>query len=266
VRDCGLLLERVERRMACTRGHSFDITRSGYINLLQPQDRRSLAAGDSREAVAARARLLGAGVGQQIVAAFAELAASYLADQAVVADLGSGTGDLLAALHALRAIDGVGIDLSAAAIDHAARRFPDHTWVVANADRRLPLLDRSVDLVLSLHGRRNAADTERVLTRGGHLIVGIPAHDDLIELRTSVLGSGVDRDRGEALISELASSFSIITRASAREQHHLDRASLVDLLHGTYRGIRTSSAARVEALTELDVTLASEFLVFAPKP
>jgi 23S rRNA (guanine(745)-N(1))-methyltransferase RlmA-like protein len=36
VRGCHLPLMRQERRLLCERGHSFDVARSGYINLLQP--------------------------------------------------------------------------------------------------------------------------------------------------------------------------------------------------------------------------------------
>ena len=57
VRGCHLGLVREERRMVCPRNHSFDIARSGYINLLQPQDRRAKEPGDTAEAVAARRRL-----------------------------------------------------------------------------------------------------------------------------------------------------------------------------------------------------------------
>jgi len=51
VRGCGLPLTRRDRALVCSAGHAFDIARSGYINLLQPQDRRSLVAGDSKTAV-----------------------------------------------------------------------------------------------------------------------------------------------------------------------------------------------------------------------
>ena len=37
VRDCGLPLEKREREYVCEYGHTFDIARSGYVNLLQPQ-------------------------------------------------------------------------------------------------------------------------------------------------------------------------------------------------------------------------------------
>ena len=40
VRGCGRPLEKNDRALVCARGHSYDIARSGYVNLLQPQDRR----------------------------------------------------------------------------------------------------------------------------------------------------------------------------------------------------------------------------------
>ena len=62
VRECHLPLVREDRRVFCPRAHSFDVARSGYLNLLQPQDRRSKQPGDTTEAVAARRRLHDLGV------------------------------------------------------------------------------------------------------------------------------------------------------------------------------------------------------------
>ena len=42
------------------------------------------------------------------------------------------------------------------AATYAARRHPSLWWIVANADRRLPVLDASVDLVLSVLDRFGA--------------------------------------------------------------------------------------------------------------
>lgn len=266
VRDCGLLLEPRERALACARGHSFDVARSGYLNLLQPQDRRSQAPGDTKGAVEARATLLAEGVGRAIVDGFVQRAAGLaLGDDPLVVDLGSGSGEALAELAGLRSITGVGIDLSTAAVEHAARRFPALTWVVANADRRLPLLDRSVDLVLSLHARRNPAECARILASGGFLLIAVPAHDDLVELRALVQGEGIERERADALLPDHEPFFTLLERSSVRERRRLDRDALLDLLRGTYRGERVSAADRVAALDSLDVTLASEFFLFAPR-
>nr|AQQ75046.1 hypothetical protein [uncultured bacterium] len=245
----------------CGARHSFDIARSGYVNLLQPQDRRSRAAGDPVAAIDARAALLAAGVGRALIDAIAQrVSALDLGAHPVIVDLGCGSGDALAAVAG--AGTGIGIDLSTAAVDRAARRFPGRLWVVANADRRLPLLDRSVDLVMSIHGRRNPSETARVLRRGGSLLVAVPAPDDLIELRELVQGARVERDRSNLVVTEHAPLFEAAGRSVVRETRELDRDALLRLLHGTYRGVRRAAAARVSTLTRLSVTLASDLLVF----
>jgi 23S rRNA (guanine745-N1)-methyltransferase len=261
VRGCALPLEHADHAWTCVRGHAFDVARSGYVNLLQPQDRRSPDAGDARASIEARARLLAAGIGASIVNAFVSRAAALIPNEAVVTDLGCGSGDVLGSLVQARAVTAIGIDLSAFAIDRAARRFPGAAWVVANADRRLPLLDASVSLVLSLNSRRNVAECARVLVPGGHLLVGVPAPDDLVELRAAVQGQRVERDRLENVIAEHASRFDIVDRTTARERQELTAEQLHDILKGTYRGIRTSAAGRVEALDAMEVTFASDVVV-----
>jgi 23S rRNA (guanine745-N1)-methyltransferase len=261
VRNCGLPLERRERTYSCARGHSYDIARSGYVNLLQPQDRRSRHAGDSKEAVAARAALVDAGVGRTLIDAVADtVLALDLPERPVIVDLGSGTGDALAAIGRRREILGIGIDLSVPAAEHAARRFPDHLWIVANADRRLPLVDDAVDVVLSVNGRRNPDEVVRVLTTRGALVIALPAPDDLIELRTHVQGAGVERDRSDMVIAAHP-SFAVVQRAAIRETMTLDRDALLDLLRGTYRGARLREAERVADVDRMSVTLSSDILI-----
>src|SRR5271169_6270964 len=90
VRDCHLGLAREERRVFCPRGHSFDIARSGYTNLLQPQERRSKNPGDTADAVAARRRLHDRGVTEPLLQAIAEIADASSEDN--VLDAGCGEG------------------------------------------------------------------------------------------------------------------------------------------------------------------------------
>jgi 23S rRNA (guanine745-N1)-methyltransferase len=265
VRGCGLPLDRRETVWRCPAGHSFDIARRGYVNLLQPQDRKAPLAGDSTEAVAARAALVAAGVNRALSEEVRRLLEGFdLPEEAVVADLGCGTGDILRQLTATLAVTGVGIDLSTAAIEYAAREDSRLTWVVANADRRLPLLDHSVDVVLSLHARRQPEECARVLKPAGALVVAVPAPDDQIELRQRVQGAGLERDRAAPLMTEHASLFTLRARTTVRDHVQLGRAGVLALLRATYRGGRRSNAERVQALESLEVTLASDVCVFTP--
>lgn len=262
VRGCHQPLTHVGRSWRCARGHGFDIARSGYVNLLQPQDRRSREAGDARTAVEARARLLATGVGRTAVDRVVDLGRRCLVAGQIVVDLGSGSGETLEAIARAQRVIGIGIDLSTPAAELTARRCPIVTWVVANVDRRVPLIDASADLVISQHARRNPQECARLLRPGAYLLVSVPAADDLIELRQAVQGSGVLRPRADLVISEHARDFELVSREEVRERHVLDRAALLDVLRGTYRGARTSAAPRLEMLIEIEVTFASEVCLF----
>jgi len=261
VRGCDAALERLGRAWRCARGHSFDVARSGYLCLLQPQDRRSPDAGDARAAVEARARLLASGIGRGLFDEVARrVAALGIGAGAAVLELGSGTGELLAEVAQRCGARGIGIELSTLAAERAARAFPACTWLVANADRRLPIRERSVDLVLSVNARRNPGECARVLCPGGRLLVAVPAADDLVELRAAVHGSE-RRDRGPDLERELAGRFAIVERDTWRERRTLERGELLDLLAATYRGARRSAEPALAALERLEVTLATELVL-----
>ncbi|HVS18697.1 MAG TPA: methyltransferase domain-containing protein [Planctomycetota bacterium] len=264
VRGCGRALVLGEREARCGAGHAFDRARSGYWNLLQPQDRRSLAAGDEREAVEARARSHARGLGGALLTRLSELIAALApVGDGTVLELGSGSGDVLARLQAACPAPAIGLDLSAAAAEHAARRFPACTWVVANADRRLPIRDASIALVASIHGRRNPAECARVLALGGHALFAVPAADDLRELREALHGEPHAESRLPALLHELAPHLEPIEHGHVGTTHTLDRRALDDLLRGTYRGQRFASRARIDEIEALEVTLASDWVLCA---
>jgi 23S rRNA (guanine745-N1)-methyltransferase len=266
VRHCGAPLERHERSLVCPRGHSFDLARSGYCNLLQPQDRRSKNPGDPREAVEARRRLLDAGYGNGLLRALrAEIEALALRPGAAVLDVGCGEGHYLGSLAAGMDLEAHGLDLSVPAVDLAARRYPDVTWIVANADRFLPYAEKSFDLVLSLDSRLSPGELRRVLAPEGRLVVAVPAPDDLVELRAAVLGEGVLRDRLERAADLLAPDFELEHRRTVRETARMDAAALRDALAATYRGARESRQARLDRIPEMEVTLAHDLAQFRVK-
>jgi 23S rRNA (guanine745-N1)-methyltransferase len=267
VRGCGLLLERRGRTYTCARRHAYDLARSGYLSVLQPNDRRSPTPGDSREAVVARGRLLARGIGASILARVADRAVDGGTEDSVIADLGSGGGEALSLMFDRVRVTGIGIDLSVAAAEQAARRYPHLLWVVANADRRLPLLDRSVDVIVSLHGRRNPEEAARVLATGGRLVVAFPAADDLQELRAHLHGEATDRQRADAVVAEHESHFALSHREIVQERHQVDGDILHDLLRGTYRGARTSELPRLASLpSSLEVTVSTEIVEFTSRP
>jgi 23S rRNA (guanine745-N1)-methyltransferase len=238
------------------------VARAGYVNLLQPQDRRSLSAGDTSEAVEARHALLARGIGRDLIERVSAEAVACAPPSSTIVDLGAGTGALLARVAARITADAIGIDLSVPAMTLAARQHPSLTWVVANADRRLPIGDACVDLLISMHGRRNPAECARVLRPHGALIIVVPAAHDLRELRVAIGGRAGEESRIAGVLGEFGDPFTLVRRSAIEERHNLDADALRGLLRATYRGERRSTATRIDALDALDVTLASDLLLF----
>jgi 23S rRNA (guanine745-N1)-methyltransferase len=250
VRDCHLELHRAGARMECPRGHSFDIARSGYINLLQPQERRSKAPGDSAAAVAARRRLHDLGATRPLVQGIAEAAGTRAGD--VVLDAGCGDGFYLGTLQQQSGFDAHGVDISTRAVDAAARRYGACEWIVANADRFVPYADRSFSIVLSITARMNAVEFRRVLRDDGRLVVAIPSPEDLHELR------GTGRDRVVRTIETFSSHFTLVEQRRIGTAADLDAAAVQDVLLSIYRPLRAAPAGAMR------VTFSFDLLVFRP--
>ena len=247
VRDCHAPLARADRRLVCLRGHSFDLARSGYVNLLQPQDRRSKAPGDSPGAVAARRRLHDRGVSAPLLASISRILLA--APEDAVLDAGSGDGFYLGSLAGQCGFRGCGIDISIPAVDAAARRYPECEWTVANADRFIPYAEHCFSVVMSITARMNPAEFHRVLRAHGRLLVALPAPDDLIELR------GVGRERVERTIAAFAPKFRLIRRERTTTTAELDAAAVEDILLAIYRPLQTESAEPTRVTFSLDLLL-----------
>ncbi|HXP88737.1 MAG TPA: methyltransferase domain-containing protein [Bryobacteraceae bacterium] len=247
VRGCHLALVREERRVHCPRGHSFDIARSGYINLLQPQERRSKRPGDTVAAVAARRHLHDRGVTEPLLQAIAGILAAGPSD--VVLDAGCGDGFYLGALARQTGCDAHGVDISVPAVDAAARRYPGCEWIVANADRFVPYADRSFSVVLSITARMNAGEFRRVLRDDGRLLVALAAPEDLIELR------GAGRDRVARTVETFAERFTLVDQRRITSAADLDAAAVQDVLLSIYRPVRPQPAGAMRVTFSLDLLL-----------
>ncbi|MEM7312500.1 MAG: putative RNA methyltransferase [Planctomycetota bacterium] len=266
VRNCDETLSLSEQGLTCSNRHHFDRARTGYWNLLQPQDRKSANPGDSDDAVLARHRWLARGHMEGLVQSlrpWISIADTPPTKTPRTFDLGCGEGSFGKKLFPKEAAGYCGIDLSKRAMKLAARGWPEATWVLANADRFLPAQSESVDRVVSLFGRRPTEEIERVLAPGGICIVAVPAAEDLIELREQVQKEGIRRNRWESIAEQISQAG--LTLESHKVWSHrvtLDLDAIRDVLAMTYRAVRNSQRTRMESLEATEVTLAADLMLF----
>lgn len=186
---CGETLVREERVWHCKNRHSFDVARSGYVNLLPPSA-SGKRHGDDKHMVAARTAFLSRGYYDHLIGAVAEACMQLAGPDACVLDAGCGEGTYTRAIYDALAAKGgrpqlLGADISAEAVKRAARQVPEGIFCVATT-ARLPLAAESLDLIVNIFSPFMAEEFRRVLKPGGYLLRVVPMEKHLIELKAAV--------------------------------------------------------------------------------
>lgn len=91
---CSASFSRKDNSLVCENGHTFDIAKSGYVNMLPPGKAKNSKTGDEKTMVKARCDFLSLGYYDNIGNFAAELLASRFTnkDDLVLCDLGCGEG------------------------------------------------------------------------------------------------------------------------------------------------------------------------------
>jgi 23S rRNA (guanine745-N1)-methyltransferase len=268
---CGQPLQAGPGTLSCPSSHSFDIARSGYVNLLPSRKKLSPTVGDSREMLAARERFLRKGHFAPLEDTIAELATEAIdhgAAAGAVAEVGAGTGHYIGDLPERLGAPGMsyfGFDISKEAVKLAARLHPEITFALADVNRQIPLVTGSAVLLLDVFAPRNAAEFRRVLSPGGLLIVVLPAPDHLAELVERFDLLTVPDDKVEEVLADVGSYLRPVDRKDITDELRLSATDALDL-------IAMGPSARHVDLMEIgtglegEVTATSSFTVLAFRP
>ncbi|MFK7736567.1 MAG: methyltransferase domain-containing protein [Pirellulaceae bacterium] len=278
VRGCTRPLRLVDSCLRCDANHSFDRAKYGYWSLLQPQDRKSVTPGDCDEAVDARRDWLSFGhmaglielIRTELLRDVQSVTASDSDARPVcVADLGCGEGAFSQSVFRDQPNHHfIGLELSKRALRYAARSWPQATWVLANADRTLPLRDGSCNVVTSFFGRRPVDEIKRVLHSSGVCIVAVPGENDLIQLREKAQSQGIRRNRIQQIVDQFSAAGLKLRRQQLWEHEVvLNRDAMMTAMRMTYRAARHSQRDRLaaESIDGLPLTLAADLMVFSHK-
>jgi 23S rRNA (guanine745-N1)-methyltransferase len=221
---CDLPLERVEARCICAHGHSFDVAREGYVNLLLSTQKASREPGDSREMVRSRRAFLEAGHYTPIAERIAQLVQRSLPEgrPATILDAGCGEGYFLRCLGTAPAARW-GIDISRWAVRSAATADPGASFAVASI-HRLPVRPGAVDVLLSVLAPRDFEQFHRALAPGAHLVVGVPGPRHLYTLRGLVYRSPREHETESKL--EAGPGFELVAEETVTSRLRLDHPAL----------------------------------------
>lgn len=176
------------KSLACLNGHSIDLSRQGYINMLLNSTKTKY----DRKMLESRNKISKSGFFDPMIQDISNIILNETPannrKNSNILDAGCGEGSQLSRVLAILEsktdinFQGVGIDISKEGIRIAARDYPNIIWCVADLSS-IPFKNKQFDVVLNILSPSNYMEFHRILKDSGVLIKVIPGSDYLIELR-----------------------------------------------------------------------------------
>lgn len=277
---CGAALVKEGQAWQCGTGHSFDIAREGYVNLLVLGHKKPEILGDSAEMLAARRKFLDQGHYQPLSDFINQWVYQYAISRQGnapekgmhIADIGCGEGYYLGSLkhHLDRQaekpkIGYFGMDVSKAAIKLAAKRYQDMGFLVADTRKKIVFADHSIQVLLNIFAPRNMAEFDRILAENGVILVVIPGSHHLEDLRSLLGLLEIEPDKRERIVEQFAGHFKLVEEHAVRVEMRLSTADLLWLAQMTpgYWHAAPEVWSRIASLPAMVGTADFEILMFS---
>lgn len=173
----------------CSNRHSFDMAKSGYVNLLLAKNGTAIH-GDNKLMLKARRDFLEKGYYAPLCEAVCKIILNYGKNGSTILDAGCGEGYYTTAVKAIFdksdiAVDMYGIDISKDAVDMAAKRKSNVNFAVSSVFH-IPVFTESCDILLTMFAPYCGEEYRRVLKNGGIMIMAIPSENHLWELKSQI--------------------------------------------------------------------------------
>lgn len=262
----GLRCPICENRMyiknkTCTCGkHNYDISKEGYLNLVHSKS----TAGDSKDMMISRRKFLDDGfyepISNELNAIIYDIVSQK--NNINIIDMGCGEGYYLNRLFEYLLQKqvysiGYGLDLSKTAIKLASQKYKNENWLVANLSK-LPFLDNSIDVGISMFANLQDLETFRVIKDNGYLILVRAGLSHLLELRKVIYPKIIERysktkcPQGFHIINEKTIKFTL------QLKHSEDIKNLL-IMTPHYWKVSNESRELLYSLNELSTTAEVEF-------
>lgn len=190
---CGLTLIKQSKQYVCEKGHNFDISQKGYVNLLLANQKKTNDPGDNNQMMESRRNFLNRGYYAKFSDKLNQVIAFHLNENAkYILDAGSGEGYFISKLmHKLFAEDNrhlisyYGIDISKSAATYGSKRDKDINFAVGS-NFNLPILTNSTDCIIRNFAPGDNKEFHRVLNETGKLVIVTPGTMHLFELKEAL--------------------------------------------------------------------------------
>lgn len=270
---CENVLQQDEKRYECVNRHSYDVAREGYVNLLLANQKASKRPGDSRDMLQARRRFLESGhyniLSDAVNRTIYERLPMLRATNILEAGCGEGyyLGQLLQFLTASgvsQSVEFWGLDIAKDAVRMAAKRYQQVNFLVASTRRRIPIVDQSVDLLLTIFAPRNTAEYQRIVAENGVVMIVIPGKNHLQQLRTVLMLPEREATKQDEVMADFQIDFQLGQVETLSDNIELNNAELLDLVQMTpsYWHISSDIWGQLHGITHFETQVEFLMLIF----
>ena len=169
------------KNFICNNHHTFDVSKSGYVNLLLSKHTGKTIHGDNKLMVRARRDFLSKGFYAPLREAICENIQS-----GTILDAGCGEGYYTAGIKNVSPDSEVyGIDISKTAVEMASKSYRNITFAVGSVFN-IPVANSSCDTLVTVFSPYCGDEFQRVLKNDGTMLMAIPSENHLWELKQAV--------------------------------------------------------------------------------
>lgn len=191
---CKEKLIKEGRTYKCSKNHSFDLSKSGHVNLLLDNQKHSKMPGDDKDMVLSRKHFLEKNYYKGISDKLNEIILKNIpenSDKKInILDIGCGegyyTGNLKNFLDKNNIQNEIiGIDISKEAVISASKSHKGINWIVASATN-IPVCNESLDFIICMFAKIIPEEKMRTLKKGGKLIIVSTGENHLLQMKEVV--------------------------------------------------------------------------------
>lgn len=262
---CKKLLSHSNRSnsLICPQNHTFDFSKSGYVNLLWEPRKSSPHPGDSPEMVKARTFFLNTGSYSAFCEKINAIVSSLPHDIIVDAGCGDGYYDNNIAPDAMLC----GFDLSKAACEHAAKtarkKSLNRFFAVAGL-YNMPLIDHCADILLNLFAPCAKDEFARIQKDGGYLLMGVAGQNHLIELKKAIYEDVYFNE----IRRDILPGYILTDVQNIRYQFYVKSSEEIQALFSMtpyYWKTSVEDSAKLKSISSLEITADFDLLVYQYK-
>lgn len=194
---CKNPLDRTGNSLKCQKGHCFDISSEGYVNLVLGK----ISGGDSSDMCRARHEFLSAGYYELFARRISRALKEFSAVN--ICDAGCGEGYYSRVIKSENQnAEIVGFDLAKASIKYASKAEKGKSDPISYAVCGIfdmPLRDNSYDALISVFAPVPDKEAYRILKDGGIMLVCHPGKDHLSGLKALVYDTPYDNEEADTV-------------------------------------------------------------------